>query len=145
MPKILALALMLIFSNVSLAIEEEQISIESSEIQEEEIAENDDNFKHNKNYAKIQILNKITAKISQLDIKIGSEIIFDSLKIKALSCWKSSPYDLSENKILLDIEDKKINTEKYSKIFEGWMFSSSPAISGIEHPIYDIVAIDCHD
>ena len=145
MLKIWIFVLMFACSQTSIAVEEEQISIENLEIPEEEPAENDDNFRHNKNYAKIQILNKITAKTNYLNIKVGSEILFDSLKIKALSCWKSSPYDLSENKILLDIEDKKINTEEYHKIFAGWMFSSSPAIASIEHPIYDIVAIDCHD
>lgn len=142
--KILYVLLLIIISSISLAVQEEQIVLEEENTRSENLS-SDDNFIHNKNYATIQILNKITAKIKYLNIKIGAEALFDSLKIKALSCWKASPYDLSENKILLDISAKKVDTEEYQDIFKGWMFSSSPAISSLEHPIYDIVAINCYD
>lgn len=28
-------------------------------------------------------------------------------------------------------------------IFSGWMFKSSPALNGVEHPVYDVWVIDC--
>jgi hypothetical protein len=28
-------------------------------------------------------------------------------------------------------------------IFSGWMFASSPALNGLEHPVYDVWVIDC--
>jgi hypothetical protein len=28
-------------------------------------------------------------------------------------------------------------------LFSGWMFASSPALSALEHPIYDVVVVDC--
>ena len=28
-------------------------------------------------------------------------------------------------------------------IFRGWMFASSPALNGLEHPVYDVWVIDC--
>lgn len=28
-------------------------------------------------------------------------------------------------------------------IFSGWMFASSPALNGVEHPVYDVWVIDC--
>jgi len=28
-------------------------------------------------------------------------------------------------------------------VFSGWMFSSSPAISALEHPVYDITLLAC--
>lgn len=135
----------LIFAHhFSYAVEIEQIDDAAVE-EEQTTAENDDNFINNKAYAKIQILNKITAKIKYLDVKVNSEVVFDSLKIKVNSCWKSSPYDLSENKILLEVLEKQVSNKEYHKIFEGWMFSSSPAISSMEHPIYDVVAVNCHN
>lgn len=137
--RILFTTLLIILSSLSMANEEEQ---------QEEIIQNgasEAEFTNNKQYATIQILNKITAKTKYLDIKVNSEDNFGTIKIKALSCWKSSPYDLSENKILLEISEKKIGAKEYKTIFEGWMFSSSPAISTMEHPIYDVVAINCHN
>ncbi len=116
------------------------------ELAEEENSETtEDDFIHEKKDATIQILNKITAKIKYIEIPVGSEVILDSIKIKALHCWKASPYDLLENKILLNISEKKTGQQEYITIFNGWMFSSSPAISSMEHPVYDVVAVNCHD
>lgn len=102
-------------------------------------------FVHNKAIAKVQILNKITAKAQYLEMQVNSEKVFGTLLINVKSCWKSSPYDAAENKILLHILEKKNGEQKYKTIFEGWMFSSSPGISSLEHSIYDLVAIDCFD
>ena len=44
--------------------------------------------------------------------------------------------------IVLEIRD----TEKESssnQIFNGWMFASSPALSALEHPVYDVWVLDC--
>lgn len=139
--KILFATLLILLSSLSMANEEEE------EQQEEQIQNtvSDEDFTNNKQYATVQILNKITAKTKYLEIEVGSEENFGLIKIKPLSCWKASPYDLSENKILLDISEKKIGMKEYETIFKGWMFSSSPAISTMEHPIYDVVAINCHN
>ena len=122
-------------------IDEELVEDESEDNNEP----SEDKFIHEKKIATVQILNKITAKIKYLEIPVGSDMVFDSIKIKVLHCWKSSPYDLSENKILLNISEKKTSQQNYIVIFNGWMFSSSPAISSMEHPVYDVVAINCDD
>ncbi len=93
------------------------------------------------NVAVLQTLNKVTAKTSDLKIKIGNQVGFGKLIIKAKKCWKASPDQRPENKILLEITDEVEGSRK--TIFNGWIFSSSPSISGIEHPIYDITAIEC--
>lgn len=95
--------------------------------------------------AKIQILNKITAKAQYVTVDVNSQISFHTLKIKIFKCLKSSPYELSENKILMEISEKKNGQEDENIIFDGWMFSSSPAISSLEHAVYDVIAIDCHN
>ncbi len=92
--------------------------------------------------AVLQGLNKVTAKTSELKIKVGGQVEFGKLTIKAKKCWKAPPSQRPENKILLEIEeDNEAGNKKI--IFYGWMFSSSPSISGLEHPIYDITAIEC--
>ncbi len=95
----------------------------------------------------IQGLNKITAKTSLLEIKIGNTIRFGKLTITAHKCWQSSLDQKPESKILLEIfDDNSIekNGEKgKNRIFYGWMFSSSPSVSALEHPIYDITAVGC--
>lgn len=92
--------------------------------------------------AVLQCLNKITAKTSEINVKVGSEFVFDKLTIKVDKCWKSPAYQRPENKILLEVFETLTDGTK-KLIFYGWMFSSSPSISGLEHPVYDITAIAC--
>jgi hypothetical protein len=91
----------------------------------------------------LQNLNKITTKINNLEIKVGEEVKSGRLYIKIHKCWKAPLYEKPENKILLEVFQN--NNDKKERIFYGWMFSSSPSLSGLEHPIYDITAIECVD
>ena len=95
--------------------------------------------------ARIQILNKITAKTQYVEAPINSQVTFGTIKIIVLRCLKSSPYDPPENKILLDISEKKNGQTEYNNIFSGWMFSNSPSISSLEHAVYDVTAINCYN
>lgn len=98
------------------------------------------------NVAVVQVLNKITGKSSTFNMKIGEEVSFGKLTMTAKKCWKASLDQSPESKILLEVFDygeENSNNKEKKRIFYGWMFSSSPSISGIEHPIYDIVAISC--
>jgi hypothetical protein len=90
----------------------------------------------------IQALNKITAKTSVLKIKTGEKTEFGQISIIAHKCWQAPPDQRPESKILLEVLQNK--TDEVSKrIFYGWLFASSPSISGLEHPIYDLTALSC--
>ncbi len=93
------------------------------------------------NIAVIQGLNKTTAKTSRLEMRIGEKINFGQITIAAHKCWQSSLDQKPESKILLEVFEQKEGAQK--RIFYGWMFASSPSISGLEHPIYDLTAISC--
>ena len=93
------------------------------------------------NVAVIQGLNKTTAKTSTLEMKIGDKIHFGQISIIAHKCWQASLDQKPESKILVEVFENKENSEV--RIFYGWMFASSPSISGLEHPIYDLTAISC--
>ncbi|MFT7098794.1 MAG: hypothetical protein ACJAS6_000660 [Rickettsiales bacterium] len=98
------------------------------------------------NFTKVAILrglDKIIARTSKLEILSGDEGRFGKLYIEVKKCWKSPADQRPENKILLKIEED--NKGLRELLFYGWIFSSSPSISGLEHPIYDITAIECVD
>ncbi len=130
---------MVSFSEEDTIIETDIESTASDEIKTEETIE------YKTKNAKIQILNKITAKSHYVEVPVNSQITFGTIKIKIFNCITSSDYELPENKILLNIYEKKIGEDKYSSIFNGWMFSSSPSINSLEHPLYDVTAISCFD
>jgi hypothetical protein len=43
--------------------------------------------------------------------------------------------------MLLEVAEIYQDTKKL--IFFGWLFASSPSVSSLEHPIYDLVALNC--
>lgn len=94
------------------------------------------------NIAKLQGLNKITARVSEIDITIGELKKFGNLEIELEKCWHSPPEEKPENKALLKIWES-IPGEEKREIFYGWMFSSTPAVSALENAVYDITVLAC--
>ena len=94
--------------------------------------------------AQFSALDKITARIEKLELNLNDEEVLGSLTIILKSCQNRPPDYLPESAAYLEIYDKlNKNYEEGTLIFSGWMFSSSPAISALEHPIYDIFLISC--
>lgn len=87
-------------------------------------------------------LNKVSGKISKIKIDDNYETSFGTLKIVVRTCKESLPEDPPENSAFIEIWDTKFDEEK-NKIFSGWMFSSSPSISAVDHAVYDVWVIDC--
>lgn len=94
------------------------------------------------NAIRLQGLNKVTARISTLEAPLGIVMRFGNLEIIAKRCWKSPPEEEPENAAFLEIRELKPG-EGPQTIFNGWMFSSSPALSGLEHPVYDVTVLAC--
>lgn len=90
----------------------------------------------------LQGLNKVTGHASKIEALIGVPVRFGTLEILPHSCWKSAPEERPENAALLEINEIK-QGEAPERIFLGWMFSSSPGLSALEHPFYDITMIKC--
>ena len=92
--------------------------------------------------AEIKILDKITTKVETFEIDVNDSLNFNSLFIEIFACYKNPPEDIPENFVLLKIYDKIINSEDQA-IYQGWMISSSPSITPLEHPIYDLWLVEC--
>lgn len=97
------------------------------------------------NKATIQVLNKVNAKTEILEVDINEPVNIGSLKLIVHKCWQAPLEQRPESKMLVEIFDKDSSQKdaKNKRIFYGWMFASSPSISGLEHPIHDITAINC--
>lgn len=90
----------------------------------------------------LRVLNKVTARSETFNALIGSVARFGTIEITAHSCWKSAPENPPENAALLEVSEVK-KGESPTLFFLGWMFSSSPGLSSLEHPFYDITVVRC--
>lgn len=93
---------------------------------------------------KLQSLDKATARTETFEAKVGATLKFGPLYMKVQSCQKSSPIDQPESAAFLQIWEVDPNEEAHW-VFSGWMFASSPGLSAMNHPIYDVWVIDCLD
>jgi len=92
---------------------------------------------------KLQFLDKATARTVTLEAKVGSTVEYGSTFIKIQACRKSEPLDKPESAAFLQVWEVPIGAEKSEWLFSGWMFASSPALSAMDHPVYDIWVLDC--
>ena len=94
-----------------------------------------------KKYASFKLLNKTTNKVSQKNIVVNSKITWETLNIEVLYCASTLPTEIPEDYVLIDVYDT-INKEN-TNIYRGWMISSSPDVTPLENPIYDLWLVDC--
>ena len=87
-------------------------------------------------------LDKVTAHVSTFEVPVGKTVTFGALQITARACNKHPPEETPESAAFLEIDEVRPG-EVNLRVFSGWMFASSPALSALEHPVYDVNVLDC--
>ncbi len=95
-------------------------------------------------FVKLRSLDKVTARTMTFDARVGSTTKFGSIYIQPKSCKKPDLQERPEAASFLQIWEIS-NTQESKWIFSGWMFASSPSLSAMDHPVYDVWVIDCID
>jgi hypothetical protein len=96
------------------------------------------------NEAVLQGLDKITARISTITVGVGETVAFGSLQITLRACDKRPPEETPESAAFLQVVEQKPGEQPVTR-FSGWMFASSPALSAMDHPVYDLWVLDCEN
>ena len=94
--------------------------------------------------AKFIGLDKITAKTSEIILNLGETKKFGSLEIKVLKCGKINLENSKDNVAYLQVKDISKNENEKVFIFNGWTFSSDPALTPFDHAIYDLQLVNCN-
>lgn len=94
--------------------------------------------------AVLQALDKVTAQVSTIDAPIGEVVKFGTIEMVARTCDKRPPEETPESAAFMDIWEVRPGEAALS-VFRGWMFASSPALSAMEHPVYDVWVLDCRN
>lgn len=92
---------------------------------------------------KLQTLDKITARTSTFIADVGNTVQFGPLYISIQACRKAPPIEKPESAAFLQIWQHPPHKKQSEWVFSGWMFASSPALSSMDHPIYDVWVLDC--
>lgn len=87
-------------------------------------------------------LDKVTARISKLEVPLGQTVEFGSLKVTPRVCYSRPATEQPKTTSFVEIDERELegNTKR---IFTGWMFAESPALNAVEHPVFDIWLTGC--
>ena len=100
----------------------------------------------NSEQALLQTLDKITARIATVEVSLNQPLRFGTLEIELKHCAFRPPEDPPEAAAFLEIRDIGFADDPAQDkiiVFSGWMFASSPAVSALEHPVYDVTLLAC--
>tara|TARA_E500000331_G_scaffold300242_1_gene301051 strand:- start:262 stop:771 length:510 start_codon:yes stop_codon:yes gene_type:complete len=125
-------------------VEDENVEISSN--QENQIKEKRKKTSSGNNIIiNILGLDKITAKTTQINIKLGETKKFGLLEIKAIKCGKMETANEKGEAAYIQVKDLSDNQDKKVFVFNGWTFSSSPSLRPIDHPVYDLWLVGCEN
>lgn len=100
-------------------------------------------------FAVIQAIDKTTAETMKFEVEVGGRPVRFSrnLIFNVRACEVSTPDELTEDAIAyvdVSVQSRGVGPSvEPRQIFRGWMFASSPAVSGLQHPNYDAWVVGC--
>lgn len=97
----------------------------------------------------VEAIDKITAEKMRFEVPVGGRPVRfnSSLIFSARACELSAPGEPIEDAVAymdVSLQPKgALPGTEARQIFRGWMFASSPAVSGLQHPLYDAWVVGC--
>jgi len=87
-------------------------------------------------------LDKITGRIVSFEVSIDETIEFGALLVTPKVCYTRPTTEPQNTTSFIEVDETTVTGET-KRLFGGWIFASSPGLSGVEHPIYDVWLIGC--
>ena len=97
----------------------------------------------------IQAIDKVTAESMRFEVEVGGRPVrFNKTLIFSVrACEISASDEQTEDAIAyleVGVQPRGVAVPTEARqIFKGWMFASSPGVSGLQHPIYDAWVVGC--
>lgn len=88
----------------------------------------------------LRALDKTLGRPTDVDMALGETVLFGRIAIELIECRFPTADPTSDAFAHLAIYDLEGNA-----LFDGWMVASSPALSALEHPRYDVWVLRCDD
>lgn len=89
--------------------------------------------------AELVVLDKVSARTSALTAALGKPLTYGSLTIVVGACDVRPPDQPADATAWLDVSDSNPG----GPAFHGWILKDEPAVSGLQHPLYDVRLAGC--
>ncbi len=91
------------------------------------------------NSARLRGLDRINGTTQDIAITVGETVQYERLMITLHACRYPQGDINADAFAQITIHDIREDTDR----FTGWMFASSPALSALDHPRYDVWVLSC--
>jgi hypothetical protein len=90
----------------------------------------------------LQGLDKVTARAQRIVVPVGKSVQFGTLSVAVSECLVNAPDAAPESAVYVTVTDHKPGNPP-ARLFGGWMFASAPALSSLDHSVYDVTVLGC--
>ena len=87
----------------------------------------------------LRFLDKLTSETGDVTLDRGQSAKFGRLLVRLDSCRYPVANPAADSEAYLTILEETTGLE----LFSGWMLASSPALSALDHPRYDVWVLSC--
>lgn len=87
-------------------------------------------------------LDKVTGRVSPLEVKMGQTVTFGALKITARACYTNPPTEAPNTAAFIEVDELLLDGSA-RRLFTGWTFAESPGLHAVEHPTFDVWLTSC--
>lgn len=92
--------------------------------------------------ARIQALDKVMARVTVLEGRVGETVTFGTLSIRIGACHARPPTEVPDAAAWFEMTDSRA-AQGSPPVFRGWMFADAPGVNMLEHPVYDVRILNC--
>lgn len=92
---------------------------------------------------KLGVLDKLINETGVIEIPVGEIGVYGRMEIHVRACDNDDSSGSPETTAFLEITDTVHDNIAERQAFVGWMFASSPALSAMDHPRYDVWVLNC--
>ena len=99
--------------------------------------------------AVLQAVDKVTAETIRFEAPVGQPVRYKSLILTVRACEHTADDEPTEDTVAYLTVDSQPKPQAGRsapgprQVFKGWIYASSPGLSGPEHPVYDTWLITC--
>lgn len=99
--------------------------------------------------AVLQAVDKVTAETIRFEAPVGQPVRYKSLILTVRACEHTAGDEPTEDTVAYLTVDSQPKPQAGRpapgprQVFKGWIYASSPGLSGPEHPVYDAWLITC--
>ncbi|NEX44617.1 DUF2155 domain-containing protein [Rhodobacter sp. ETT8] len=87
----------------------------------------------------LRFLDKVTGRVEDLSLSRGQAVLLGRLTVQLDECRYPRDNPAADAQAHLTV----METEGARQMFSGWMLASSPALSAMDHPRYDVWVLSC--